>query len=94
MTTKNDMIAIQESSDLYIQQLENEIKELKAMPLWHAWHGGECPIPEGKWCVVWRWDTCINVSKNPKEFDWKENLGCFHIMKYAIIEPPVGVGDE
>jgi len=65
--------------------------------VWRDWKGGkECPVPEGKLCIIY--DASIvngfQVCTREAFSHWIDD-GCDgNIMKYAIIEPPVEVGNE
>ena len=57
--------------------------------IWHDWHGGECPVPEGKWAVVQLRNGEIDFRTDPDKFPWnwicREDL---QIVLYTIIDPP------
>jgi len=65
--------------------------------VWHDWHGGECPIPEWKWCILMLRKGDYTASQTPGQCYWwhrKHGDNGYDIIKYAVIEPPVGSGDE
>ena len=62
--------------------------------LWQDWDGGDCPIPEGKWCIVINREGTMIVSQAPENLAFhNNNRSDYDIVKYIVI-PPTDTGGE
>ena len=69
--------------------------ETPGVLVWRDWNGGECPVPEGKWCVVETHGDGCSLAECPRlDCDWEHVTVDRPVIKYCIIDPPPGGRDE
>ena len=62
--------------------------------VWRDWHGGECPLSANTWCIIKYRGGEVGFCTDAECIHWVHKNIVSDIIKYCIIEPPVGVGDE